>query len=97
MTSPIALCSHTSSSMCAKRRSAELVQKHGMPESILPDLERVDLSQRKTAVNYFILYDLAKRAERNADPHLNLAEMYRLAELSWARGDLQRALKSGQS
>jgi hypothetical protein len=42
---------------------------------------------RSVAVNALILYDLAKRAERHGDPYENLAAMYRIGEVGWARGD----------
>lgn len=65
----------------------ELLQRHALPDSIFPDMEIVDPSKRQAAVNALILYDMAKRAERNGDPYENLEEMYRYAEISWAKGD----------
>jgi hypothetical protein len=47
-------------------------------------------SQQHAAVNSLILFDLAKRAERHADPHHGLADMYHAAEVSFARGDFTK-------
>lgn len=65
----------------------ESIARHAHEHSILPDLDIVNPSNRSAAVNALILYDLAKRAERHGDPHENLETMYRLAEVSWVRGD----------
>jgi hypothetical protein len=62
------------------------ISRHGT-DSILPDMEVIDLSNRMAAVNNLILYDLAKRAERHCDPHENLEAMYRVAEVGWDNGD----------
>jgi hypothetical protein len=59
-------------------------------------MEVVDLTTRAAAVNALMVYDLAKRAERHGDPYENLEAMYRLAEVSWAKGDfelIKRGLK----
>jgi len=69
--------------------TVECMHHHILQDTILPDMDVIDLKQRIPAVNYLILYDLAKRAERGADPHHNLAEMYRQAEISWVRGNFQ--------
>ncbi len=66
---------------------AESIGNHGLDDSILPDMDVIDPANRSAAVNALILYDLAKRAERRGDPYENLAAMYRIAEVSWARGD----------
>jgi hypothetical protein len=58
-------------------------------ESIVPNYEFIDLQQRRPAVNYFMLYDLAQRAESGKDPYVDLAAMYHLAEVSWAKGDFK--------
>lgn len=63
----------------------EMLFRHLHPHSIMPDMDIIDPSNRSAAVNALILYDLAKRAERHGDPYENLAEMYRLAEISWVR------------
>jgi len=73
----------------------EMIMRHLHPHSILPDMDVIDLSNRSTAVNALIAYDLAKRAERHGDPYENIAEMYHYAELSWTRGDFKRLLKEG--
>lgn len=67
----------------------ESIQRHMLRDTILPDFDIIDLKQRSSAVNYLVLYDLALRAERKADPYTNLAEMYHAAEVSWAQGDFQ--------
>ena len=66
---------------------AESIGRHGHSHSILPDMEVVDPATRSAAVNALMVYDLAKRAERHGDPYENLEAMYRLAEVSWAKGD----------
>jgi hypothetical protein len=66
---------------------ADSISRHGHPHSILPDMEVVDPATRSAAVNALIVYDLAKRAERQGDPYKNLAAMYHIAEVSWAKGD----------
>lgn len=63
--------------------------KHALPESILPDYEFVNPANREAMVNSVILYGLATRAEVGANPHENLAEIYRAAEVSWVKGDLR--------
>jgi hypothetical protein len=63
------------------------ISRHGHPHSILPDMDIIDPANRSAAVNALILYDLAKRAERHGDPYENLEAMYRMAEVSWVRGD----------
>jgi hypothetical protein len=72
-------------------RTIEAVQNHMLPDTILPDFDVIDPKNRSAAVNALILYDLAQRAERGADPYENLAEMYRAAEVSWVRGDFKPA------
>ncbi|RJF89146.1 DUF3800 domain-containing protein [Oleomonas cavernae] len=66
---------------------SEAISRHVHEHSILPDLDVVNLANRSAAVNALILYDLAKRAERQGDPYENLEQMYRIAEVSWVRGD----------
>jgi uncharacterized protein DUF3800 len=65
----------------------EMIFRHAHPHSIMPDMEVVDPSNRTAAVNALIVYDLAVRAERHADPYHHLAEMYHAAELAWVRGE----------
>jgi hypothetical protein len=72
----------------------ESISRHGHPHSILPDMEVIDPTTRAAAVNALILYDLAKRAERQGDPYENLAAMYHLAEVSWVKGEFD-AFKRG--
>jgi hypothetical protein len=68
---------------------AEGIGRHGHPHSILPDMDIINPANRSAAVNALIVYDLAKRAERHGDPYENLEAMYRMAEVSWARGDYE--------
>ncbi len=54
-------------------------------DSIFPDMDVIDLSRREAAVNFLALYELAKRAETRTHPTAGLAQLYRTAEISWAR------------
>ena len=63
--------------------------RHILPDTILPDMANVDLSQRAPAVNYLVLYDLAKRAEQGSEPNAGLSNLYEQAEISWARGNFK--------
>lgn len=56
-------------------------------DSIFPDFEMIDLNQRQPMVNYLVLYDLALRAEKNADPHEGLKDLFRVAEIEWVKGN----------
>jgi hypothetical protein len=67
----------------------ERIQRHGLADTILPDYDVIDLRQRAPAVNYLVLYGLAERAERRANPYANLGEIYHQAEVSWAKGEFQ--------
>ncbi|WP_315744331.1 MULTISPECIES: DUF3800 domain-containing protein [unclassified Bradyrhizobium] len=67
----------------------EGITRHGHGHSILPDIDIVDLRNRTAAVNFLILFDLAKRAERHGDPYENLEAMYHFAEVSWASGEFE--------
>ena len=69
------------------RAVVEVIFPHVHEHSITPDMEVIDLTTRHAAVNSLILFDLAKRAERHADPYYGMAEMYHAAEVSFARGD----------
>jgi hypothetical protein len=75
----------------------ERLQRHILPDTILPDYDVIDLEQRAPAVNYLMLYELAQRAERRQDPYVNLTEMYHEAEVSWARGDFHALRESARS
>jgi Protein of unknown function (DUF3800) len=66
---------------------AESIARHGMAESILPDFDIVNPANREAAVNALILYGLATRAERYANPYESLPALYHAAEVAWARGD----------
>ncbi len=76
--------------------TAQRIDRHMLRDSIFPDQDVIDLQQRGPAVNYLVLYDLALRAGRGAEPYENLAEMYHAAEVSWARGDFNRILKDAK-
>jgi hypothetical protein len=69
------------------RSLREKLSRHLHPHSVMPDMDIIDPSNRSAMVNALIVYDLAQRAERHGDPYENLAEMYRLAEISWVRGE----------
>jgi Protein of unknown function (DUF3800) len=71
------------------RPVGEMIARHVHPHSILRDMEVIEPSSRSAAVNALIVYDLAKRAERQGDPYELLAEMYHQAELSWVRGEFK--------
>jgi hypothetical protein len=75
---------------------AELLFAHVHDHSIMPDMEVIDPATRHAAVNSLILFDLAKRAERHADPYYGLADMYHAAEVSFARGDFHFMTKGGR-
>jgi hypothetical protein len=76
--------------------TVERLERHILPDTILPDYDIIDLEQRVPAVNYLMLIDLAQRAETGSNPYMNLAEMYHAAEVSWARGDYH-ALREGSA
>ncbi len=61
----------------------------GWTNSILPVYDFVNPANRTAAVNAVILYGLATRAEAGSDPHENLAEIYRQAEIAWVQGKLR--------
>ena len=69
--------------------------RHALPDCIFPDTDIVDPSKRHAAVNALVLYDLAKRAERNADPYENLAEIYEIAESTWTPDLLATSERAG--
>lgn len=71
------------------KETSQRIEAQFLKDSIVPDLEVIDLNNKAAAVNWLILYDLSQRAMRDADPYKNLAEMYWEAEVSWARGDYQ--------
>lgn len=73
----------------------ESISRHGHPHSILPDMDIIDPATRAAAVNALMVYDLAKRAERQGDPYENLEAMYHVAEVSWAKGDYE-LIKNGR-
>jgi hypothetical protein len=77
----------SSSTLADFQAARESIGRHGLADSLLPDLDIINPATRMAAVNALIAYDLAQRAERRADPHKNLKLMYRLAEVAWARGD----------
>ena len=72
---------------------ANSIARHGLDDSILPDMDIINPANRSAAVNALILYDMAKKAERHANPYENLEAMYHLAEVSWARGDFGQILR----
>lgn len=70
--------------------AASAIEKHALPESILPDFEIVDPSTRQAMVNSIILYGLAERAEAGENPYKDLQAIYHAAEVSWVKGELPR-------
>ena len=78
------------------RAVAEILFPHVHEHSIMPDMEVIDPATRHAAVNSLILFDLAKRAERLADPYHGLGDMYHAAEVSFARGDFHRMMTAGR-
>lgn len=67
----------------------ESILRHLLPDSVLPDMDIVNLKNRSAVVNSVILYGLATRAEQHSDPYENLPALYRAAEVAWVRGDLR--------
>jgi hypothetical protein len=76
---------------------AASIARHAMDESILPDFEIVNPANREAAVNALILYGLATRAERRANPYENLAALYRAAEAAWVCGDFNPMARANDS
>ena len=68
---------------------AHMLEKHLLADCIFPDFEVLDLQQRIPAVNWLILFHLSSKAAANESPYKNLAEMYHVAEVSWAKGDFR--------
>lgn len=67
--------------------AVEHLDRHMLADSIMPDFEALDLNNRAACVNWLMLYDLAKRAERQLDPYYALEETFAWAEVSWSKGD----------
>lgn len=65
---------------------AHSIDRHRMLDCILPEFERVDPTKKGPLVSSLILYELAQRASRRADPLSGLAEMYALAEAAFDKG-----------
>ena len=63
------------------------INQHGLADLIWPDADIIDPKNRSAAVNSLMLYDLAKRAERLANPYENLDLMYHLTEVEWTKGN----------
>lgn len=68
--------------------TTELLEKHMLKDSIMPDFDLVDLNRAGPAVNYAILYHLAMSADLGLDPNINLHEVYSTAEAAWLKGKL---------
>ena len=69
--------------------TAKMMDEGMLRDSIFPDWDVIDLSQREAAVNYLVLYDLATRADRRANPLQGIDDLYHTAEVLWARGDFK--------
>ena len=65
--------------------TAERIQHHMLEDTMLPDFDIIEWKKRAPAINSIVLYGLAQRAERGDDPYQNLADIYRMAEVSWDR------------
>ena len=61
----------------------ERIQHHMLKDTMLPDFDIIDHKKRAPAINSIVLYGLAERAGRGDDPTQNLADIYRMAEVSW--------------
>jgi hypothetical protein len=66
-------------------KTAERIKNHMLKDTMLPDFDIIDWKKRAPAINSIVLYGLAQRAERGDDPNQNLADIYRMAEVSWDR------------
>jgi hypothetical protein len=66
--------------------AVSIIENGTLSDSIFPDYEVVDLEKRQPAVNYLVLFDLAKRAEADLDPIAMIEELYAAAEFTWAQG-----------
>ncbi len=69
--------------------TAETIARHVLDHSMGPRFDDIDPAQRVPMVNSVILYGLAERSRTNTDPTYCLAEIHRLAEVAWARGELR--------
>ena len=69
--------------------TVEILNEGMLRDSIFPDWDVIDLKHREAAVNYLILYELATRADRRANPLLDIEGWYRTAEASWTRGEFR--------
>ena len=58
-------------------------------DSIFPDFEVIDVNQREPAVNYLMLFHLAKRAEEGLHPTDGIEALYHAAEVTWAKGEFK--------
>lgn len=93
----------TAAALVAKARPpnfedvAASLDRHMLKDCVMPDFEVINRANREACVNFVMLYDLAKRAERDADPFYNLEEMYRQAEIGWVRGDFDAISREHRS
>jgi hypothetical protein len=77
----------------------ESISRH-LTDSIWPDRDVIDQANRTAAINWVILFDLAKRAERHGDPYENLDATYRAVEVDWESGryhDFMKQHSEGQT
>jgi hypothetical protein len=63
--------------------------RHLLQDTVLPDMDVVNPENRSARVNSIILYGLATRAERQANPYEALREIYHTAEVAFACGELR--------
>lgn len=62
---------------------AESLQRHILPESILPNFEFVDPNTKEATVNAVILYGLGERAHQAKSPYVDFKALYAVAETLW--------------
>lgn len=75
------IMTHREESGCAE--IAKSLQRHILPESILPDFEVVDPNTKEATVNAVILYGLGERAHRARSPYVDFKTLYAAAETLW--------------
>jgi hypothetical protein len=67
----------------------DALNEHIHPHSVMPDFDQLDLTSRKAAVNWMILFGLGERAQRGEDPYALLPELYLEGERSFDRGEFK--------
>ena len=62
---------------------AESLQRHVLPDSILPNFEFVEPNTKDATVNAVILYGLGERAHQGKSPYVDFKAQYAVAEALW--------------